>query len=207
MIPHTLLYAHGFRSSSRSRKVGELRAALSGYDKFKLIAPDLDPRPTQAISQLQWHALGVPPERLTIFGSSLGGFYAWVLAEKLGCRTVLLNPSLRPFETLARHTGRQTNLHTGAPFDFPVSFLDELRALAPSNVTRPERYIVMVEMGDELLDHTQTLAVFCGAKRIVIQGGNHDLVSFPQHAAELLAFCRSSDCPSERSEESQTVGR
>ena len=36
---------------------GELRAALSGYDKFKLIAPDLDPRPTQAISQLQWHAL------------------------------------------------------------------------------------------------------------------------------------------------------
>ncbi|MBL8512477.1 MAG: esterase [Betaproteobacteria bacterium] len=191
MKQQTLLYAHGFRSSSRSRKVGELRAALAQRDDFKLIVPDLDPRPTQAISQLQWHALGVAPERLTIFGSSLGGFYAWVLAEKLGCRAVLLNPSLKPFETLARHTGAQTHLHTGAAFDFPAPYLEELRALAPAEVTRPERYLVMVEMGDALLDHRQTLAVFAGAKNIVVEGGNHDLVSFPLHTSELLAFCRS----------------
>jgi predicted esterase YcpF (UPF0227 family) len=190
-LPHTLLYAHGFRSSSRSRKVGELRTALSRRDDFKLIAPDLDPRPAQAISQLQWYALGVAPERMTIFGSSLGGFYAWVLAEKLGCRAVLLNPSLRPFEALARYTGPQTNLHTGAAFDFPVSFLEELRALAPSQVTRPGRYLVFVEMGDALLDHRQTLAVFAGAKRIVVEGGNHDLVSFPLHLPDLLEFSQS----------------
>jgi hypothetical protein len=189
VIPATLLYAHGFRSSSRSRKVGELREALADRKDFKLIAPDLDPRPTQAISQLQWFALGVPPERLTILGSSLGGFYAWVLAEKLGCRAVLLNPSLKPFETLARHTGPQTNLHTGAAFDFPPSSLDELRALRPVAMTRPERYLAVVELGDELLDHRETLRVFQGARHIVEEGGDHDLRSFPTHIHAILSFC------------------
>ncbi|MBL8521566.1 MAG: esterase [Betaproteobacteria bacterium] len=189
LVPQTLLYAHGFRSSSRSRKAGELRAALAARSEFKLVTPDLDPRPTQAISQLQWHALGIPPQQLALIGSSLGGYYAWVLAEKLGCRAVLLNPSLKPYETLAAHTGAQTNLHSGAAFDFPASHLDELRALAPPHVSRPERYLVVVEMGDALLDHRATLDAFAGARHIAVQGGSHDLDSFPQHIPALLDFC------------------
>ncbi len=189
MNPHTLLYAHGFRSSGRSRKAGELGAAIAGRDDVKLIAPGLDPRPAQAISQLQWHALGQDPRRLTVVGSSLGGFYAWVMAEKSGCRAVLLNPSLRPYDTLARHTGPQTNLHTGAAFDFAPAYLDELRALAPAGVSRPGRYLVIVEMGDELLDHRATLEAFAGAHQIVVEGGNHDLASFPTHLPALLEFC------------------
>ena len=193
--PRVLLYAHGFRSSSRSRKAGELRAALSENPDFKLVTPDLDPRPAQAISQLQWHALGLAPQHLTLLGSSLGGFYAWVLAEKIGCRAVLLNPSLRPYETLLHHTGAQTNLHTGVAFEFPGAYLDELRAFAPRGVSRPARYLVVVEMGDELLDHRTTLDKFSGANHIVIEGGNHDLASFPAQIPAILEFCRSAGQP------------
>jgi hypothetical protein len=186
--PHTLLYAHGFRSSSRSAKASLLRAALAGRADAQLVTPDLSPRPAQAISQLQWHALGIAPQRLTLVGSSLGGFYATVLAEKLGCRAVLLNPSIRPYETLAAHVGRQTNLHTGEVFDFTREHLAELAALAVPRITRPRRYLLIVEMGDELLDHHATCAFFEGAQVIAEAGGNHDLISFPHHLGALLAF-------------------
>lgn len=187
---NTLLYAHGFRSGARSTKANQLRHALADRSDFELIVPDLDPRPTQAISQLQWHALGIAPQRLTLIGSSLGGFYAMVLAEKLGCRAVLLNPSLRPYETLARHVGAQANFHTGEPFEFAHSYLAELKALAVAQITRPQRYLVVVEMGDELLDHTRTLAFFEGSPAIVVEGGDHNLGSFPAHINALLEFAK-----------------
>ena len=37
-----------------------------------------------------------PRERMAVIGSSLGGFYATAVAERRGCRAVLLNPGRRP---------------------------------------------------------------------------------------------------------------
>ncbi|MBL8524374.1 MAG: esterase [Betaproteobacteria bacterium] len=186
---HTIVYAHGFKSSSKSRKATQLSAHLKlHHPDIRYLAPDLSFRPTQAISQLQWHCLGKPPEKLTVVGSSLGGFYAVVLAEKLGCRAVLLNPSIRPFETLSKYLGEQTNIYTGEKFTFDESHIAELRALFVPTLMRMERYLLMVEMGDELLDHTRTIAYCQGAKQIVIEGGDHELKSFPRHLAEVVAF-------------------
>jgi hypothetical protein len=187
---HVIVYAHGFKSSSKSRKATQLGVYLrEHHPDVRYIAPDLSFRPTQAISQLQWHCLGKSPESLTVIGSSLGGFYAVVLAEKLGCRAVLLNPSIRPFETLAKYLGEQTNIYTGEKFVFDQSHVGELKALYAPAITRPERYLLMVEMGDELLDHRQTIGYCAGARQIVIEGGDHELKSFPQHLAATVAFC------------------
>ncbi len=185
----TIVYAHGFRSSSKSRKALQLGEYLRAHHpEVRYLTPDLSFRPTQAISQLQWHCLGIAPENLTIVGSSLGGFYAIVLAEKLGCRAVLLNPSIAPYETLAKHLGEQTNLYTGETFTFDSSHIAELIALSVSAITRPERYLLVVEMGDELLDHRRTREFFSGAKQIAIEGGDHELKSFPAHVPAVMAF-------------------
>lgn len=191
MLPptKTVLYAHGFRSAAKSRKATTLGAYLgSQFPEVRYLVPNLSFRPTQAISELQWHCLGKAPEKLTVVGSSLGGFYATILAEKLGCRAVLLNPSIRPFETLANHLGEQTNLYTGEKFVFDASHIAELKALAVSAITRPERYLLIVEMGDELLDHHKTRAFYAGAAQCVIEGGDHDLASFPQHVTRMAEF-------------------
>jgi len=188
----TIVYAHGFKSSSKSRKATQLGAHLRDHHPgVRYLAPDLSFRPTQAISQLQWHCLGKSPETLTVVGSSLGGFYAVVLAEKLGCRAVLLNPSIRPFETLAKYLGEQTNIYTGETFVFDQSHVEELTALFVPALTRPERYLLMVEMGDELLDHRQTIAYCAGAEQIVIEGGDHELRSFPSRIEEVVEFALS----------------
>ncbi len=185
----TIIYAHGFRSSSKSRKALQLGEYLRAHHpEVRYLTPDLSFRPTQAISQLQWHCLGIAPENLTIVGSSLGGFYAIVLAEKLGCRSVLLNPSIAPYETLAKHLGEQTNLYTGETFTFDSSHIAELIALSVSAITRPERYLLVVEMGDELLDHRRTREFFSGAKQIAIEGGDHELKSFPAYVPAVMAF-------------------
>ena len=188
---NTLVYAHGFKSSSKSRKALQLGEYLRAHHaEVRFLTPDLSFRPTQAISQLQWHCLGIAPEKLTIVGSSLGGFYAVVLAEKLGCRAVLLNPSIRPFETLSKHLGEQTNLYTGEKFVFDGSHVLELEALFVPAITRAERYLLMVELGDELLNHRRTIEYCAGAKQIVVEGGDHELKSFFRHIPEVVEFAR-----------------
>ena len=184
-----IVYAHGFRSAAKSRKATELGEYLrEQHPAVRYLTPDLSFRPTQAISQLQWHCLGKAPENLTLVGSSLGGFYAVVLAEKLGCRAVLLNPSIAPFETLSKYLGEQTNLYTGEKFVFDESHIAELQALYVPAITRAERYLLMVEMGDELLDHQRTREYFSGAKQIVIEGGDHELKSFTRHLSQVVEF-------------------
>ncbi len=184
-----ILYAHGFRSSSRSRKVGELRDYLSTHSSsLELIAPDLSFDPSKATAQLDAIYRECKPEDLTVVGSSLGGFYALVLAERYGCRAVLLNPSLRPYETLAAHVGVRTNLYSGETFEFTSAHLDALRAMRVERISRASRYLLIVEMGDELLDHRDTIRFFGGARMIVEPRGDHDLTSFPRHIPALMEF-------------------
>jgi len=185
----TLVYAHGFRSSSKSHKATQLGEYLRAHHPgVRFLSPDLSFRPALAVAQLESACHGVAPASLTVIGSSLGGFYAVVLAERLGCRAVLLNPSIRPFETLSKHLGEQTNLYTGEKFVFDTSHVAELQAMYVPAITRPARYLLMVEMGDELLDHHRTIAYCAGSKQIVIEGGDHELRSFPAHVPEVVEY-------------------
>jgi uncharacterized protein len=192
----TLIYLHGFRSAAASKKAHILSAALQHVrGDWEYITPNLSFDPALAFQQIESIILrqALLPENITLVGSSLGGFYATAMAEKYGCRAVLLNPSLKPHETLAAHVGPQTNLYLDESFTFTLEHLAVLRAAAFDKITEPQRYLVIVEMGDELLNHHHTIAQFAGAEQIVVAGGNHDLASFPTHIAALLRFAQCAD--------------
>jgi hypothetical protein len=184
----TLVYLHGFRSSSRSRKARLLGEALRTINSdWEYITPDLSFDPGTALTQIEAIISRCPIMDLTLVGSSLGGFYAQVCAEKFGCRAVLLNPSLSPFETLAGYVGAQTPLSgEGEGFEFTTDHLEILRRHDVQQLSSLEKYLVVVEMGDELLDHNITLKKFAGAAAIAVDGGNHDLESFPAHIPALF---------------------
>jgi hypothetical protein len=154
--------------------------------------PALDARPAQAISQVLWQCLGKAPETLTLVGSSLGGFYATVAAERLGCRAVLLNPVVRAHMALASRLGPQENLCTGEKFEFTRAHLDELRALSVAAITRPERYWLIAEKGDELLDWREMAAFFAGGRQTIAEGGSHALDSFAERLEGIAAFAGAS---------------
>ena len=88
-------------------------------------------------------------------GSSLGGYYATWLTERHGLRAVLVNPAVVAPLALESFVGMQDNLYTGERFEFTAQHLDELRALEVAAITRPERYWLLAETGDEVLatDH------------------------------------------------------
>ena len=62
-----------------------------------------------------------------------------------------------------------------------------LRALAVPRITRPERYFLLAETGDEVLDWRLAVAHYAGSWQYVRGGGDH---SFTDFAAQLPAILR-----------------
>lgn len=150
--------------------------------------PALHHRPARAIEQAASACAGVAAGDLTLVGSSLGGFYATVLAERLGCRAALLNPAVHPDRHFHRHVGAQKNLYTGEEFVLERGHIEELRAMDVAAISRPERYWLFVETADEVLDYREAVDYYAGALQEVVQGGDHTLVSFPEYIPEIVAW-------------------
>jgi hypothetical protein len=153
--------------------------------------PDLHHRPRVAMEQVMEACAQAPIADLTLVGSSLGGFYATVAAERLGCRAALINPAVHPHAHFSSYLGPQKNLYTGAEFVLTPEHVEELRTMDPPAITRPERYWLFVETGDEVLDYREAVAYYAGALHDVVRGGDHTLVSFPERIPDIVDWARS----------------
>ena len=191
MTANTIVYLHGFRSSPASIKatrLAEYVAALPAATRPQLHVLALTDRPAVAVAGVAaWVDAHADRAALTFVGSSLGGYYATHLAERCGARAVLINPTTRPYDDLQAWRGVQTNLYTGAAFEVTDAHFAELRALAVPRITRPGRYFLLVETGDEVLDWRLAVAHYAGAWQYVRGGGDH---SFTDFAAQLPAILR-----------------
>jgi hypothetical protein len=188
----TVVYLHGFISSPRSKKAVMLGDYLKNVATgIEYVVPEMHHRPARAIGEVAAVCERVRVEDLTLVGSSLGGFYATVLAERLGCRAALLNPAVRPHSHFHRFLGPQKNMYTSEEFTLTKEHVDELKALQPTQITRPGRYWLFVETGDEVLDYREAVDFYRGALQTVVRGGDHTLVSFPEHVPELVEWAKS----------------
>jgi hypothetical protein len=185
-----LLYLHGFRSSPRSFKARMLEAWLAQHrPDVAWCCPQLPASPRAAIELVSEHIADWPRETMAVVGSSLGGFYATVAAERTGCRAVLLNPAVNPARDLAGFIGEQTAFHDPEQhFFFRPEFVDELRALTPAALTRPERCLAIIAKGDEVLDWREMQARYAGCAMRLLEGGDHALSDFDAHLSTLLDF-------------------
>jgi predicted esterase YcpF (UPF0227 family) len=155
------------------------------------VVPELNHRPALAMEQVLAVCERVPPVELTLVGSSLGGFYATVAAEHLGCRAAVLNPAVHPHTHFSRYLGPQKNLYSGEEFVLTPGHVEELRAMDLPAITRPERYWLFVETGDEVLDYREAVAYYAGALQDVVRGGDHTLVTFPQRIPDIVEWALS----------------
>lgn len=185
-----LLYLHGFRSSPRSFKarVVQERLAKAGLGEH-LICPQLPASPKAAMEMALGLAERHAPGNLSIIGSSLGGFYATWLAERLGVRAAVINPSVDPTRNLSKHVGITTAWHSDDSFEFREEYIGELVDLRVAQITRPERYYLLAATGDEVLDYRDMVAHYQGAQQHVIEGSDHAIPEFAQYVDEVLAFC------------------
>jgi hypothetical protein len=185
-----ILYLHGFRSSPNSRKAQHLLALMRARGlEGDWLCPQLPASPRAAAEIALAAAQLEPPEKLSVIGSSLGGYYATWLAEKLRCRAVLLNPAIRPYEDLKAHLGKQPVYFSDASIEMKPEYLDELLALEAPRITRPERYFLIAATGDQVIDWHAMVERYVDCPTRVIEGSDHELSDFATYAGEVLAFC------------------
>ena len=151
--------------------------------------PQLPPSPRDALALLTQGIAGWPRESMAVIGSSLGGFYATAVAERCGCKAVLLNPAVDPARDLAAHIGEQTTWQNPSErFFFEAHFVDELRALQADPLATPKNYLAFIAKGDEVLDWREMAARYAGANLRLLEGGDHALSDFDAHLPAILDF-------------------
>ena len=182
-----VVYLHGFRSSPQSfkaRLIADRMAQLGRGADF--VCPQLPPSPLAAIAVVREEV--APSAQDTLVGSSLGGFYATWLAERFGCRAVLLNPAIRPARDLRGYTGPLTMYHSDERFEFRAEHVDEMRVLEVGAISFAQRYFLIAAKGDELLDWREMVARYPGARHKVLENSDHGLSDFADHMDEVLEF-------------------
>ncbi len=188
MLTH-LLYLHGFRSSPQSAKARWMADWVAAHRPDLVWAcPQLPPSPAAALADIRAITAGWPAATTGAIGSSLGGFYATIVAQSLGCRAVLVNPAVDPARDLAAHIGRQTMYHSAdESFDFRAEYVDELRAMTPPTpLAQPGNILAIIAKGDEVLDWREMTARYAHGPLKLIAGSDHGLSDFESHVPELL---------------------
>ena len=183
-----LIYLHGFNSSPGSHKTQYLKRFMEERGLgAHYSCPALPHLPDRAIDVIDAEIANHPRGSTTLIGSSLGGYYATFLAERHGLRAVLINPAVTPHIGLRAYLGAQRNLYTHEQYELTEEHLRQWEKLAMPTIS-PERYLLLVETGDETLDYRKAVAKYLGARQIAIEGGDHGLKSFPEHIALILEF-------------------
>ena len=186
-----IIYLHGFRSAPASIKARALKARMTERglaERFWCEQLPVSPRAAIALAEgeiARARAAGLDP---TVVGSSLGGYYATWLAERHDLRAVLVNPAVVAPLSLEAYVGMQDNLYTGERFEFTRGHIDELRALEVPTITRPQRFWLMVETGDEVLDYRHAVERYAGARQTVLEGGDHGFSRWGDYLDDVLDF-------------------
>ncbi|WP_445332831.1 YqiA/YcfP family alpha/beta fold hydrolase [Thauera sp. ZXT1-4] len=186
-----IIYLHGFRSAPASIKAQALKARMAARglaDHFWCEQLPVSPRAAIALAEsaiARARAAGIEP---AVVGSSLGGYYATWLAQQHALRAVLVNPAVVAPLSLDAFVGTQTNLYTGESFAFTRTHIDELRAFEVPAITHPERYWLLVETGDEVLDYRHAVQKYADVRQTVLEGGDHGFSRWGDFLDDVIDF-------------------
>jgi uncharacterized protein len=187
----TIVYLHGFNSgptSIKAQALGRAIAALPDSSRPEYFVPRLHHHPAVAMRAVTAWLETREHAALTFIGSSLGGYYATHLAERFAAKAVLINPAIRPWDDLLPYLGPQANPYTLERYELTRDHFAELHAMQVTGIAVPERYFLLVQSGDELLDWSEAVACYAGAWQFVEGGGDHAFSSFPLQIPAVLRF-------------------
>ena len=190
MKDRKLLYLHGFNSSPESHKAQLITDHCKEKDCLDLlICPQIPPDPVEAkqfLEQLVEEALST--HHLNYVGSSLGGYYATYLAEKYSGSAVLINPSVKPYETLKDYLGENKFFFEDGCWEFDETHIQQLKELDVGDIAQAQRYLVLLQTGDETLDYREAKLKYKQSHCIIEQGGDHAFTGLERYLDQILEF-------------------
>ncbi len=189
-----ILYIHGFGGSGLGNKAQVFR----GFFKEKnigFLAPSLSYVPQLAIQTLEEiiELYLSKNEKISLIGSSLGGFYSIYLANKYNLQAVLINPAVYAHVRLKEALGEALNYHDLSHFEWNENHLQMLKNLYSPTIEQQERFLLMVQKGDELLDYSQATNFLPNAKQIIEENGDHSFVNIESKFDSICKFLKLND--------------
>lgn len=186
----TLVYLHGFLSSPLSKKAQQTKTLLTQhFPGWRYACPELSPHPAQARTTIKRLLEDITGPKYLI-GSSLGGFWStWAIEQGLAHKAVLVNPAVKPhlrFQALVGETLR--HYYSEESYTLSERDLQELKRCYPESLKNPERYWVLLQTADEVLDYRQAEKYYTGCRQHIEQGGDHSFVDFDKHLPAIMQF-------------------
>lgn len=184
----TILYFHGFKSSSNSCKAQEFKSFVENHtSQTKILIPDLDDDFKQASKQIKSLINEIDPN-IFFMGSSLGGYYALYFAELYKTKSVLINPAIPPLNGFEEHLGKNENYATGNKFTISKNDISYIRSLHHKKILKPDNHLILLESEDEVLDYLETVSYFKGSAIDILYGGNHSYSSINEKCNKIKDF-------------------
>ena len=184
----TILYFHGFKSSSKSSKAQSIKNFIAKNTKnTKIIIPDLDDNFQNAHNQIE-ELIRLSGSNIVFMGSSLGGYYASYFSQKLKKKAVLINPAVHPLKDFEVHLGENENYSSGNKFNISSKEISFIRTLSYKKLPIPNDLLILLESGDEILKYNKSASYFSGAYIDIVFGGNHSYSSFKSKFHKIQKF-------------------
>ncbi len=182
-----IIYIHGFGSSGYGGKA----TLFKEYFNDDIVMPSLSYVPELAIHTLEQliELFLQRNEKVSLVGSSLGGFYSIYLANKYNLKAVLINPAIIPYKTLDK-IGMATNYYDLSSFEVTNEHMQSLKVLDVSTIKKEKNILLLLQKGDELLDYKQAVEKIPNANCIIEDGGNHTFEGIERHFVFIEEFFR-----------------
>ena len=182
----TVLYFHGFKSSSDSSKARQFKNFVADNTRnTKVIIPDLKDDFRMAFKQIKY-LIKESGSNIHFVGSSLGGYYASFFANKNKCKCVLINPAIPPLKDFDIYLGENENYDTKKKFLIKKDDIEFLRS--KKYIKNHQNMLILVESGDEVLDFHKCVSFYKGCFIDVFFGGDHSFVSFNSKLLKISKF-------------------
>lgn len=184
----TILYFHGFKSSSKSSKAQSIKNFIAKNTKnTKIVIPDLDDNFQNAHNQIE-ELIRLSGSNIVFIGSSLGGYFASYFSQKLKKKAVLINPAVHPLKDFEVHLGENENYSSGNKFNISSNDISFIRTLSYKKLPIPNDLLILLESGDEILKYNKSASYFSGAYIDIVFGGNHSYSSFKSKFHKIQKF-------------------
>ena len=184
----TILFLHGFASSSNSNKAKILSSYISKISSnSKLMIPNLDNNFKKAVSQIEL-LIKNSDQPISFIGSSLGGYFAAYFASIENAKAILINPAIPPLKGFDEYLGENKNYSTGQKFLIEEEDIKFLRQLLTKKYLNKENTLVLMESGDDVLEYKKTSKYFEGCHIDIVFGGSHSYESMGEKLKKISNF-------------------
>lgn len=180
-----IIYIHGFGSSGFGGKA----TLFKEFFDEQIIMPSLSYVPALAIHTLEQliQFCQNQGQKVSLVGSSLGGFYSIYLADKYDLKAVLINPAIHPYKTLDK-IGMAMNYFDMSTFEVTTEHMQALKTLEVKTITNEKNFMVLLQKGDELLDYQEAVKKLPNANLQIEEGGNHTFENIERHFDKIQSF-------------------